>query len=100
MGDGVTTSDRCCGGSPRRTVSDPAARPPALSRREQQVLLTWLRHDTKDDAARELYITVNTLRTHIQRIRDKYAAVGRRAPTKAALFVRAIQDGLIDIDRL
>lgn len=100
MGDGFATSDRCCCGSPQGITSGPAARRPALSRREQQVLLAWLRHDTKDDAARELYITTNTLRTHIQRIRDKYAAVGRRAPTKSALFARAVQDGLIDLDRL
>ncbi len=33
-------------------------------------------------------------------LRDKYAATGRPATTKAALIARAIQDGLIDVNDL
>jgi hypothetical protein len=36
----------------------------------------------------------------LSRIRAKYSAVGRTAPTKAALLARALQDGFIDIDDL
>ena len=67
---------------------------PALSAREGEVLLAWLRADSKNDAARTLYISTGTMNTHISRIRAKYAAVGRPATTKAALFARALQDGL------
>ena len=35
------------------------------------------------------------MRTHLQRVREKYVAVGRRAPTKPALIARAIQDGIV-----
>ena len=73
---------------------------PLLSVRERQVLVTWLLHDTKDDAARSLHIAVGTVNTHLSRIRDKYAAVGRPAPTKAALLARAVQDGFLDLDAL
>ncbi|WP_254849104.1 LuxR family transcriptional regulator [Mycobacterium sp. GA-1841] len=51
-------------------------------------------------AAAQMYVTEHTLSTHIERIRRKYDAVGRAAPTKAAMLARALQDGLIDIDDL
>ena len=35
-----------------------------------------------------------------QRARAKYAAVGRPAPTKAALIARAVQDGILSIEDL
>ena len=44
--------------------------------------------------------TRDTTTRIVQRIREKYAAVGRPAPTKAALLARAIQDGLIDVNDL
>jgi hypothetical protein len=37
---------------------------------------------------------------HQPRIRDKFDAVGRPAATKAALTVRAIQDGILAVDEL
>ena len=81
-----------------------AARPipgrPLLSDRERQVLLAWLRCDSKILVARELRITVRTVGTYVDRIRLKYAAAGRPAPTKAGLLARALQDGLLDLDDL
>jgi DNA-binding CsgD family transcriptional regulator len=73
---------------------------PALSEREQQVLVAWLLTDSKTTVGEKLYISAATVRTHIQRIRDKYDAVGRPAVTKAALAVRAIQDGILAVDEL
>ena len=35
---------------------------------------------------------------HVRRIREKYAASGRPARTKHDLFVRAVEDGLLDAD--
>src|SRR5690625_2071232 len=71
-----------------------AAQAPALSAREKEVLLAWYRSDSKATAAAELFISVGTLNTHLARVRTKYARVGRAASTKAALVVRALQDGL------
>ncbi|MBY4403519.1 LuxR family transcriptional regulator [Rhodococcus fascians] len=73
---------------------------PRLSAREIEVLTTWLVSDSKSEASRALYLSMGTVNTHFSRIRAKYSAVGRTAPTKAALLARALQDGFIDIDEL
>ncbi|MFC3966164.1 LuxR C-terminal-related transcriptional regulator [Nocardia jiangsuensis] len=73
---------------------------PALSMREIEVLLAWIDSDSKTEAGRRLFISQGTINTHLSRIREKYAAVGRPATTKAALVARALQDALIDIDDL
>ena len=77
----------------------PATRP-SLSAREIEVLRAWLVCDTKDAAARTLFISGTTVNTHITRIRDKYEAAGRPAVTKAILLARALQDGYITVDEL
>ncbi|MBT1190521.1 LuxR family transcriptional regulator [Rhodococcus kroppenstedtii] len=71
---------------------------PSLSDREIEVLLAWFAADSKTDTAKALYIAPCTVHTHITRVRAKYEAVGRPAQTKAALFARAIQDGLTSVD--
>lgn len=73
---------------------------PALTEREIEVLRAWLMCETKEAAGRLLYVSPATVNTHISRIRAKYEAVGRSAGTKALLLVRALQDGLIDVDGL
>ncbi|MER7450791.1 LuxR C-terminal-related transcriptional regulator [Nocardia beijingensis] len=73
---------------------------PVLSSREIEVLLAWIASDSKVEVGQRLFISLGTVNTHLTRIRDKYAAVGRPAPTKAALVARALQDALIDIDDL
>ena len=72
-------------------------RRPTLSPREIEVLLAWFRSDSKMAAARSLYISIGTINTHLSRIRAKYAAVQRPATTKAALFARALQDGITQL---
>jgi DNA-binding NarL/FixJ family response regulator len=69
-----------------------------LAPREKEVLVAWFRTESKDLVARQLQIAPTTVRTHLQRVRAKYAAVGRPATTKAALVARAIQDGIINVD--
>lgn len=76
---------------------EPPARP-TLSAREIEVLLVWFREDSKAAAARCLYISIGTVNTHLTRIRAKYTAVQRSAPTKAALFARALQDGITRLE--
>lgn len=78
----------------------PVGRRPRLSPREVEVLLRWLRCDSKNTVAADLYLSIGTVNTHLARIRAKYRAVGRSAPTKAALVARAVQDGLISLDEL
>ena len=73
---------------------------PHLSEREREVLIAWFQTENKELVGKRLFIEPSTVRTHLQRVRAKYAAVGRPAPTKAALIARAIQDGILSIDEL
>jgi two-component system nitrate/nitrite response regulator NarL len=73
---------------------------PALSPRETEVLVEWFQSESKEFVAQRLNITLSTVNSHLERIRVKYAAIGRQAPTKAALVARAVQDGLIGLDDL
>ena len=41
-------------------------------------------------------IKQSAVKTNIDRIREKYARIGRPAPTKIDLRIRAIEDGLVD----
>jgi DNA-binding NarL/FixJ family response regulator len=69
-----------------------------LAPREKEVLIAWFRTESKDLVAHQLQIAPTTVRTHLQRVRAKYAAVGRPATTKAALVARAIQDGIVNVN--
>ncbi|GAB91040.1 response regulator transcription factor [Gordonia rhizosphera] len=80
--------------------SDEAVNRPMLSPREREVLISWFQTESQALVAKRLFITPGTVKTHLGRIRAKYAAAGRDAPTKAALVARAIQDGLITADDL
>ncbi len=73
---------------------------PTLTAREIQILREWVMRDSKSDVATALFITAATVSTHVNRIRLKYAAIGRPANTKAALLARALQDGHVDLDEL
>ena len=73
---------------------------PGLTDREIEVLLCWIRLDSKTEVAKALFLSLGTVNTHLTRIRAKYTSVGRSAPTKAALVARALQDGFVDISEL
>lgn len=68
---------------------------PTLSVAEREALLAWFESDSKRLAAGKLRLSVKTVETYIDRVRIKYANVGRPARTKTALLERALQDGLI-----
>lgn len=78
----------------------PRTVPAPLSRREREVLRTWLLCDTKQQVARALFISLGTVNTHLDRVRTKYADCGRPATTKSALLARALQDGIVGLDEL
>ena len=71
-----------------------------LSDREKQLLVAWFQTESKDEVGRLLHIAPATVRTHLQRIRAKYAHVARPASTKSALLARAIEDGIIGLSDL
>jgi DNA-binding NarL/FixJ family response regulator len=73
---------------------------PRLSPREHQVLIEWFHSESKEMVARHLGLTVHRVNSCLERVRIKYANVGRAAPTKAALVARALQDGLVAADEL
>lgn len=78
----------------------PGARQPALSTREIEVLLAWLTCDSKQQAARRLFLSPSTINTHVARIRNKYRRAGRPAASKTALLIRALQDDICTIDQM
>ncbi|WOC13057.1 response regulator transcription factor [Gordonia sp. MP11Mi] len=95
---GHPAQNRAVGVAPFFATGDTTLVRPALSSREVEVLLAWLASDSKEDAAARLFISASTVSTHISRIRAKYGAVGRSAPTKAHLLARALQDGYTTLD--
>lgn len=82
----------------RNAVASGGPRRPPLTPRQREVIVAWLRYGTKELAAQELFVTHSTVKTHIQRIRERYIEAGRPASTKFALFVRALQDNIIDLN--
>ena len=87
-----------CGNVRPRSTSGAAAQQPRLTARQREIILAWLMLGTKERVAKELFVTPSTVKTHLQRIRKSYVDAGRPAGTKFELFIRAVQDGLIDID--
>lgn len=67
-----------------------------LSPREQEVLMLYASGETAERVAAALFISVQTVHEHVRRIRAKYAAVDRPAPTKVDLHRRAVEDGLVE----
>jgi DNA-binding NarL/FixJ family response regulator len=67
-----------------------------LSPREQEVLSLYASGLALKQVAYELNITVHTAKEHIDRVRSKFANIGRPAVNKTELLMRAIEDGLID----
>jgi DNA-binding NarL/FixJ family response regulator len=80
--------------------TDTRAHRPKLTQRQIDVLLEWFHCESKEMVAQKLNLTVSTVNGYLDRVRVKYANVGREAPTKAALVARAIQDGIVRVDEL
>lgn len=64
------------------------------------MLIEWFQSESKELVAQRLGISVRTVNSYLDRVRIKYANVGRPARTKASLVARAIQDGLVDVGDL
>ncbi|WP_144791030.1 response regulator transcription factor [Kocuria palustris] len=66
-----------------------------LSPREQETLRLYASGFAQVQVARRMGIKQSAVKTNIDRIREKYARIGRPAPTKIDLRIRAIEDGLV-----
>ncbi len=66
-----------------------------LSRREVEVLALYAAGEKAYGVARKLGVARETVVDYVRRIRAKYKAVGRPAPTKIDLYKRAVEDGII-----
>ncbi len=53
---------------------------------------------TLKQVAFQLELSKYTVKEHIDRVRDKYAKIGRPAPGKSELLIRLIEDGLMGED--
>jgi DNA-binding NarL/FixJ family response regulator len=71
-------------------------RRPRLSARQRDVLAAYVSSsDLLPTVARQLGMDPETVKTHLRRIRVKYADAGRPAPTRRDLYVRAVEDGVL-----
>ncbi len=67
-----------------------------LSNRERAVLGLYASGLTQKQIAFELKIAASTVKEHIDRVRSKYADVGRPVTDKTHFLKRAVEDGLIE----
>lgn len=66
-----------------------------LSQREQECLALYATGYAQAQVARRLNIAASTVKTNIDRVREKYVAAGRPADTKVELYIRAVEDGIL-----
>lgn len=74
-------------------ANDP--RRPALSVQEEQALVLYASGLKLDSVARRLGVAPSTAKQYIDRVREKYATLGRDARTKTELYAAAVADGLL-----
>ena len=71
-----------------------------LSQREREVLSLYASGMSLKQVAYQLQIKQSSAKEHIDRVRVKYAKLGREAATKVDLFKRALEDGILSGDLL
>jgi DNA-binding NarL/FixJ family response regulator len=69
---------------------------PQLSEQEQRALVLYASGLKIQSVARQMAVKPTTAKEYIERVRAKYAAVGRPAPTKIHLHAVAKEDGLLE----
>lgn len=69
---------------------------PDLSARQEEVLIRYTSTDAKlPTVARQLGMQPETLKTHLRRIKEKYASLDRPVSTRLELYRRAVEDGYV-----
>lgn len=69
---------------------------PMLSEQEKRVIVLYASGMKIQAVARRLDISPHTVKDYLRRIRAKFLAVGRHAPTQVHLYQEAVRLGLID----
>ncbi len=75
------------------TAGQPLAQPEALSPSELRVLRYLPTNMTRPEIARELYVSINTVNTHIRNIYSKLGARGRSSAVQRARDLRLLSTG-------
>jgi two-component system, NarL family, nitrate/nitrite response regulator NarL len=74
-------------------ATDSAADKPTLSQQERRALQLYATGLPMKSVAKRMAISEETVKQYLKRVRQKYALAGREAPTKLALYHRAVEDG-------
>lgn len=69
---------------------------PTLAPREAEALRLYASGLPMKSVARRMGISAETVKDYLMRVRRRYEEVGRPAPTKTELYIRAVEDGLVD----
>lgn len=77
--------------------TDPEMRSAPLTDREREVLALYASGVGAKSVARTLFISENTVKDHIKRIRLLYQQLGRPANTKVELYQRGQEDGFLPV---
>lgn len=67
-----------------------------LAPREAEAVRLYAAGLPVKSVARRMGLSQETVKEYLMRVRRKYAAVGRPASTKTALYMRAVEDGYLD----
>lgn len=93
----VAAGDEAITAEMLRALSSAPGERPSLSAQQQTVLVMYTSTDLKlTTIARQLDIKPETLKTHLRRIKEKYATLGRPAHTRLELYRRALEDGFVE----
>ncbi|MCK0438976.1 DNA-binding response regulator [Gordonia alkaliphila] len=68
-----------------------------ISRREQEVLTTYVLGATVEETVEEHFVAASTVRTHYRRATQRYSDAGRPVLNKTQLLLQMIADGWIDV---
>ncbi|APZ10902.1 hypothetical protein BWX38_09660 [Acidipropionibacterium acidipropionici] len=79
-----------------RVVSDTTWMRPHLAGREAEALRIFAAGLKIPTIARRMGVKEDTVKTWLKRIRQKYSEVGRAAPDRTELYIRAVEDGYCD----
>ncbi|MFN8126355.1 MAG: response regulator [Candidatus Nanopelagicales bacterium] len=77
-------------------ASDDDPRRPTLSDQELRALQLYASGMKMASVARQMNVSIHTAKEYIARVRAKYAAAGRPAHTKTALYREALRDHLVE----
>jgi len=77
-------------------LNSEAAAIPALAPREAEALRMYASGLPMKSVARRMGISPETVKDYLMRVRRRYEEVGRPATTKTELYVRAVEDGLVE----